>query len=645
MAYNPFPTSSPGPLVPNISSLLYQGIGNLGEDYYQGQRNQREQAMAQPVIDPSTNQPLDPNSPDAFRIIGQRGMKEGGMPWAQGMMPLILGREILRQEGREPDLNSPDSRSPGSSSTLGPRSEAPQPPRLRSNVANASGPSNVRTNDQIQPAELAQDVKPGTTVADMARLVWPGENSSTMALRYASALQVKVDTPLYGERLTRAKAMMARTASATPMSATDANVDTTPVSGRAADYSDRSTSAGAEMPSSTVSTSASDAASTPVRVQPGSRGVSGGPGPAPSNAPETTLAATGIAPHGLPSTPVAEGTIQRQGNETAPVRVAQAGPTFQPSGPVPTGAPTTFQRPGIVAPAANEPASSVIPRGWRGNEQGFIAALEEQAGRYDRYATAATIAKQPATPYTDKAKALREQAKTIRDSMLKSREPTDAEKERAAAGISDPAEYAAYMKTAEAVGAAKGKRISEIVEGGGKASYAKLRTINFMQQAVEHGGKNITFGPGSELWLKFKQSANNLLGQGFFNGVPESEVLQKLNAALAAESTQSLSPRPSQLEFRTFIANNPGLLTSEAGTRILLNYLAQTTHQDINLSRHAMNEKNWKNWSDVEDKFYADPKNAIIGPWSKTIRNPQTGERKAWHSESNSWVQIPNNNQ
>jgi hypothetical protein len=641
--YNPFPTNPPSQLMPNIASLLYSGIGNLGEDYYQGQRNQREQAMAQPVIDPSTGQPVDPDSPNAFKIIGQRGMKVGGLNWAQGMMPLILGRQILRQEGQEPDLNSPDSRGLGSSSTLGPRSEAPQPPRLRSDVANASGPGNVRTNSQMQPDELAQDVKAGTTVGDMAKLIWPGERSSTMARRYADALEVQVNTPLYGEKLTRAKAMMARTASITPITATDVNVDATPVSGRATEYTDRSTSAGAEMPSSTVSTSASDAASTPVRVRPGSRGVSGGPGPAPSTAPETTLAATGIAPQGLPSTPIAEGTTQRQGNETAPVRVAQAGPALQPPGPVPTGAPT-FQRPGIAAPAANEPASAVIPRGWRGNEQGFIAALEDQASRYDRYATAATIAKQNAAPYTDKAKALRDQAKTIRDSMIKSREPTDTEKERATAGIPDPAEYAAYMKTAEAVGTAKGKRISEIVEAGGKASYDKLRTINFMQQAVEHGGKDISFGPASEGWLKFKQAANNLF-PGLFNGVPESEVLQKLNAALAAESTKSLSPRPSQLEFRTFVANNPGLLTSQAGTKILLNYLAQTTHQDINLSRHAMNEKNWKNWSDVEDKFYSDPKNAIIGPWAKTIRNPQTGERKAWHSESNSWVQMPNNNQ
>jgi hypothetical protein len=67
-----------------------------------------------------------------------------------------------------------------------------------------------------------------------------------------------------------------------------------------------------------------------------------------------------------------------------------------------------------------------------------------------------------------------------------------------------------------------------------------------------------------------------------------------------------MTARPSQLEFRTFMANNPGLANSIKGTKVLIDVLRQMKQQDIDLGRLAMNRKNWDNWTDVEDRFYRD---------------------------------------
>jgi hypothetical protein len=75
-----------------------------------------------------------------------------------------------------------------------------------------------------------------------------------------------------------------------------------------------------------------------------------------------------------------------------------------------------------------------------------------------------------------------------------------------------------------------------------------------------------------------------------------------------------MTARPSQLEFRAFMQNNPGLMTSVKGSLYLISVLRQSTEQDIALSRKAMNTKNLSNWTDIEDRHYA--QNPIKSPFT-----------------------------
>jgi hypothetical protein len=149
----------------------------------------------------------------------------------------------------------------------------------------------------------------------------------------------------------------------------------------------------------------------------------------------------------------------------------------------------------------------------------------------------------------------------------------------------------------------KGKRIGEVIEAGGLANRQTVNVLNEMEDALKQGGKNISTGPGAEQWLKVKQGAENLF-PGMFKGVAESETVVKLNAQLASAAAKAMTARPSQLEFKAFMANNPGLANSTRGSFALINLLRQQKEQDLELSRHAMRLKNPDDWVDIEDKFY-----------------------------------------
>jgi hypothetical protein len=157
-----------------------------------------------------------------------------------------------------------------------------------------------------------------------------------------------------------------------------------------------------------------------------------------------------------------------------------------------------------------------------------------------------------------------------------------------------------------------------------------------MEEALVAGGENISVGPGAQKWLEVKQGANNLW-PGLFKGVAESETVQKLNAQLAAEAAKAMTARPSQLEFKAFMANNPGLSTSVKGSRVLINVMRQAKQQDIELGRMAMNQDNLRNWADVEDRFYA--AHPIVGPWSQTATNAKTGEQVVL--SGGKWIPVP----
>lgn len=297
--------------------------------------------------------------------------------------------------------------------------------------------------------------------------------------------------------------------------------------------------------------------------------------------------------------------------------------------PAPTPAPAGLLNPGGGSPAA--PAPSITPSAGASNGGGAITAPAAPA------APNGAPQMQPAAPVSgvqstiaqlppglrEIVGAMGPQAgmKTLGDFVEKAALPTDKQKDRSA-GIDTPQDQA-DVALAKGVAEAKGKSIGEIIENGGRNARERLNTLNVMDDALTRAGNNISTGPGAETWLKVKQAAENIFPGLDIKGLPETEVVSKLNALLASESAKAMSSRPTQMEFKTFMANNPGILTSVQGTHYLINVLKQTTQQDIGLRRLAMNDKNIPNWTDVEDRYYKD--NPVKSPFTG---KPVSGEER-----------------
>jgi hypothetical protein len=61
-----------------------------------------------------------------------------------------------------------------------------------------------------------------------------------------------------------------------------------------------------------------------------------------------------------------------------------------------------------------------------------------------------------------------------------------------------------------------------------------------------------------------------------FGDLSGAQLIQKLNGVLASESSKSFSTSPTQFEFKTFLANNPGLALDEKGNVRMLGILRRT---------------------------------------------------------------------
>jgi hypothetical protein len=165
---------------------------------------------------------------------------------------------------------------------------------------------------------------------------------------------------------------------------------------------------------------------------------------------------------------------------------------------------------------------------------------------------------------------------------------------------------------------ALGKAIGEQIEAGGKNARDRMNALNAIDDAITAGGKGIVTGPLAERALKVRE-ALNAVGLNFdwiTKGMPESEIVSKMNAQLSSASSKAMTGRPTQFEFLAWMKNNPGLLTSPQGTHALIDILRQATRQDIDLGKLAQNKANWEHWGDTVDKYYSDPKNKIISPFS-----------------------------
>jgi hypothetical protein len=305
---------------------------------------------------------------------------------------------------------------------------------------------------------------------------------------------------------------------------------------------------------------------------------------------------------------------QAQASNPPPDRQPQGGPPFAPSTPGMRNPATknAFDDGETIVPVGGAPQRGGGPRDPR-----LDLADQKEAEAAKNYSAAAAYGATPQMSSAAQARgeALTKSAQQLREAVFKAGEPTGPMKEAAAAGQTLP-QYLETTKIGEGAGSAMGKRIGEVIESGGQAARHTLSTLNVMNDALDHAGTNISTGPGADFWLSVKQGAQNLFPDIQFKGLQESEIIKKLNAQLASESAKAMTARPSQLEFKAFMANNPGLGTSVQGTKFLIDVLSQMKQQDIALSRLAMNPQNRQNWPAVEDQFYADPKNQIRSPFT-----------------------------
>ena len=94
-----------------------------------------------------------------------------------------------------------------------------------------------------------------------------------------------------------------------------------------------------------------------------------------------------------------------------------------------------------------------------------------------------------------------------------------------------PIEYAAGLQPETAgrrqIAEAKGKRVGEVIEAGGKNARDTLNDLNTIEDAVRAGGDNVQYGPGAENWNKAKQFLNNIFPEA---GLAEADTIVKMNA-------------------------------------------------------------------------------------------------------------------
>lgn len=205
-----------------------------------------------------------------------------------------------------------------------------------------------------------------------------------------------------------------------------------------------------------------------------------------------------------------------------------------------------------------------------------------------------------------------------RAAILKRSEPTSEEQAYQASQRNPKldeytASKAADAETAKAVAASNVKEQNTIIDAG-RAASQRLTTLNTVANIVQ-GDKDLTLGFGAETALKIKKALQQI---GFNVGnLSGAQAIEKLNGQLAAESAKTVSPRPAQFEFKTFLNNNPGLNLDKAGNLRVIGIFSQLAKRDVDLGRLArMNRDNWSSWDSVVTDY--DKAHPILDPVTKT---------------------------
>lgn len=216
-------------------------------------------------------------------------------------------------------------------------------------------------------------------------------------------------------------------------------------------------------------------------------------------------------------------------------------------------------------------------------------------------------------------------AKVRLESYLKNKEATTEMKNAGASGMTLPqyqekqGELAAQQAGSSERAKADVKEQQEYIDQG-RMAQTRLGTLNTISNIVS-SDKNLNLGFGSETTLKVKMALEKA---GIdFGDLSGSQLIQKLNGILASESSKSFSTRPTQFEFKTFLANNPGLALDEKGNVRMLGILAQNAKREADLGKLArQNRDNWDSWDSVVEKYDQE----------HPVRDPTTGKVLSNHS-------------
>jgi hypothetical protein len=276
-----------------------------------------------------------------------------------------------------------------------------------------------------------------------------------------------------------------------------------------------------------------------------------------------------------------------QGQPQQAPQVAQAAPQ------APQGQPA----PQAPSPFANAAAAGLIPPGV--DPTRYVAGLKYRA---------AYLQKGPAQ------EAIQKQV----DAIDKASELTQSQRDYNASQANPKIdERAAQQKGDEATATARAQSDVKEQDGiiaDGRSAQTRLNTLNTVANIVQ-SDKNLTLGFGGETALKLKKALEQMgVNVGDLSG---AQTIEKLNAALASEAAKSVSPRPAQFEFRTFLANNPGLSLDKAGNLRVLGIFSQLAKRDVDLGRMARaNRDNWDNWDNVVQQY--DKNHPILDPVTHT---------------------------
>lgn len=180
----------------------------------------------------------------------------------------------------------------------------------------------------------------------------------------------------------------------------------------------------------------------------------------------------------------------------------------------------------------------------------------------------------------------------------------DYQNERALAGRNQttinmpPTEQARDKKIGDAIGT----DISDYIAAA-RPAREKLAALGVLADAWKTGGDKITTGPMAERVLALKQFARGSLGLNIGDDIAPSELISKIGTQLATADAKSLTARPTQFDFATYLKNNPGLTLTPEGNAALIDIKRQQAQHELDLAALARKKENWDNWDDVVAQY------------------------------------------